>query len=339
MSHPSIARLVSSFRFRDGAYLILEYASGGDLHTLLKRSGSLDVESTRFICGELVSALYYIHQQGFVFNDLKPENILLMKCGHIKLTDFGACRPCTLEARQSLKRHGEDFFLRLRDGDWKTSTQGLEGKSDNYSSSVELDSDEDHIEESRIEGTTAYLPPEVILGAIPNQATDSWALGCVTYYCSQGHPPMLDDDEVATKRKIVTFNLSSIHDKSAASNYSTMHDSVKAFVSKLLRKDPLERLTMEEAVNDDFFRSMDVFKIHKFPAPSFALGNFPPAVDAKWNRRQFSSIWAPQPSDYQILSGSSTAGRAENAKQREEGIPEYNESGSAFYKPADYDNF
>ena len=32
------------------------------------------------------------HSLGFVFNDLKPENILITELGHIKLTDFGACR-------------------------------------------------------------------------------------------------------------------------------------------------------------------------------------------------------------------------------------------------------
>ena len=31
MSHPGISRLISSFRFRDGAYLVLEYASGESL--------------------------------------------------------------------------------------------------------------------------------------------------------------------------------------------------------------------------------------------------------------------------------------------------------------------
>jgi len=39
LSHPGIARLVSSFRFRDGAYLVLEYAEGGDLHTLVTNNG------------------------------------------------------------------------------------------------------------------------------------------------------------------------------------------------------------------------------------------------------------------------------------------------------------
>lgn len=57
LSHPGIARLVSSFRFHDGAYLVLEYASRGDLHTLLQKHGSLDIDSTRFVIGEVVAAL------------------------------------------------------------------------------------------------------------------------------------------------------------------------------------------------------------------------------------------------------------------------------------------
>jgi hypothetical protein len=41
LSHPGIARLVSSFRWRDGAYLVLEYAAKGDLHSVLVRHGKL----------------------------------------------------------------------------------------------------------------------------------------------------------------------------------------------------------------------------------------------------------------------------------------------------------
>lgn len=73
LSHPGISRLISSFRFRDGAYLVLEYASGGDLHTLLKKNGSLDHESTRFVVGSVAAALGSIHERGFVYADCKPE--------------------------------------------------------------------------------------------------------------------------------------------------------------------------------------------------------------------------------------------------------------------------
>ncbi|CAN0551543.1 unnamed protein product, partial [Ectocarpus sp. 8 AP-2014] len=90
---PGIARLVSAFRWRDGAYLVLEYASRGDLHSHIKEHGSLSEASTRFVVGEVVAALCSIHDNGFVFGDLKPENILITESGHIKVADFGACRP------------------------------------------------------------------------------------------------------------------------------------------------------------------------------------------------------------------------------------------------------
>ncbi len=72
LSHPCIARMISSFRFREGVYLVLEYASGGDLHTLLKTNGSLDHDSTRFVVGEVTSALASIHEIGLGYFDLKP---------------------------------------------------------------------------------------------------------------------------------------------------------------------------------------------------------------------------------------------------------------------------
>lgn len=73
LSHPGVARLISSFRFNDGAYLVLEYAEGGDLHTMVTTNGSLDEESARFVCGEVVAGLASIHGKGFVYGDLKPE--------------------------------------------------------------------------------------------------------------------------------------------------------------------------------------------------------------------------------------------------------------------------
>ena len=66
LTHPGIARLISSFHFQDGAYLVLEYASRGDLHTLLMKNGLLNEESARFVVGEVVAALWSIHGKGFL---------------------------------------------------------------------------------------------------------------------------------------------------------------------------------------------------------------------------------------------------------------------------------
>lgn len=48
LSHPGVARLIASFRWHEGAFLVLEYGAGGDLHTRVRPiSGRL--ESTESI--------------------------------------------------------------------------------------------------------------------------------------------------------------------------------------------------------------------------------------------------------------------------------------------------
>ena len=60
LSHPGIARLISTFRWRDGAYLVLEYASRGDLHSHVKEHGSLSETSTRIVlCSVIFSVLQF----------------------------------------------------------------------------------------------------------------------------------------------------------------------------------------------------------------------------------------------------------------------------------------
>ena len=122
MSHPGIARLVASFRWRDGAYLVLEYASKGDLHGFISTNGSLDTGSAQFVVGEVLAALASIHTSGFVFGDLKPENVVLTAEGHTKIADFGASRPYTDTAKAYIKKN-KDAIKKLRDGDhaWRST--------------------------------------------------------------------------------------------------------------------------------------------------------------------------------------------------------------------------
>eukprot|EP00980_Cylindrotheca_fusiformis_P009674 scaffold2141_cov120-Cylindrotheca_fusiformis.AAC.9 len=315
LSHPGIARLVSSFRFREGVYLVLEYASGGDLHSVLKKNGSLDHASTRFVMGEVVAALASIHELGLIYADLKPENIVITEQGHAKLTDFGACRAVTEDAKKMIRDVANNLLSGLRDGDWKVQPKRKEKEFDVDQSDEEMngnssESPTHHEDDLRVEGTTAYLPPEVVLGEFPTPAADSWALGCVLYQCLTGRPPIFEDDETSLKHRIVSFDVGeSQSDNAASSLFSEPHAQgiemeARDLIIGLLNTAASDRPDMTEAAQHAFFSKdgTDVYSLYRQVAPPLDVGDVAPVEDAKWSRRQFSSIWAPQPKAYDISS-------------------------------------
>jgi len=50
-------------------------------------------DETRFYMCELILAVEEVHKMNYIHRDIKPDNILIGKNGHIKLTDFGLCKP------------------------------------------------------------------------------------------------------------------------------------------------------------------------------------------------------------------------------------------------------
>ena len=89
VKHPFIVELVSAFQSESKFYLVMEYASGGELFTYVKRRRVLSVQDARFYIAEVALALEYLHENGIIYRDLKTENVLLGEDGHVKLTDFG----------------------------------------------------------------------------------------------------------------------------------------------------------------------------------------------------------------------------------------------------------
>uniref|UniRef100_A0A2C9U2A8 Protein kinase domain-containing protein n=1 Tax=Manihot esculenta TaxID=3983 RepID=A0A2C9U2A8_MANES len=131
--------------------LLLEYASGGTLADLIRRSGGcglpeLDVKRyTRSI----LKGIDYIHSHDYVHRDLKPENVLLVPSGSgdfvPKIGDFGLAKKV-----QKTKRRMFD---------------------------------------SSIAGTILYMAPETLVDNIQESASEIWALGCIVFEMFTGKPP------------------------------------------------------------------------------------------------------------------------------------------------------
>jgi serine/threonine protein kinase len=80
------ALLVESIR---EVYLVLEYAARGSVGGYIDRHEQLPIASVFSIVKQVVSAIAYLHCQGYVHHDIKPANILLDSDGRAILADFG----------------------------------------------------------------------------------------------------------------------------------------------------------------------------------------------------------------------------------------------------------
>ena len=143
MSHPNIISMHESIEKGSRLYLVLDYASAGELHSYCASNGPLPEKLARVFMTQMLSGVDFMHRQGVSHRDLKPENVLLVHASDVK-TDGLVCKIA-------------DFGLS------NDITPGNLLKT--------------------ICGTPTYAAPEVTLGhKYDGVAIDLWGMGCILLY-------------------------------------------------------------------------------------------------------------------------------------------------------------
>ncbi|KAJ3588759.1 hypothetical protein NHX12_009613 [Muraenolepis orangiensis] len=96
LNHPNIVQLFEVIETDKTLYLIMEYASGGEVFDYLVSHGRMKEIEARAKFRQIVSAVHYCHQKNIVHRDLKAENLLLDADANIKIADFGFSNEFTL---------------------------------------------------------------------------------------------------------------------------------------------------------------------------------------------------------------------------------------------------
>ncbi|KAM9313748.1 maternal embryonic leucine zipper kinase isoform 1-T2 [Pholidichthys leucotaenia] len=91
LSHQHVCRLYQVMETSTQIFMVLEYCPGGELFDYIIAKDRLSEEETRVFFRQIVSALAYVHSQGYAHRDLKPENLLIDEDHNLKLIDFGLC--------------------------------------------------------------------------------------------------------------------------------------------------------------------------------------------------------------------------------------------------------
>ncbi len=92
ISHRHICRVYDFSEWDGQAFITMEYVSGEDLKSLIRRVGHLTPGKAVFIARQIAEGLSEAHRLGVIHRDLKPHNIMIDKDGNVRIMDFGIAR-------------------------------------------------------------------------------------------------------------------------------------------------------------------------------------------------------------------------------------------------------
>ncbi|KAI3991953.1 hypothetical protein MKX01_012898, partial [Papaver californicum] len=201
-----IVKLYYSFQDSEYLYLVMEYLPGGDVMTLLIRADTLTENVAKFYIAQSVLAIESIHKHNYIHRDIKPDNLLLDKNGHMKLSDFGLCKPLDCSTLSAFK---EDEPM---DGENVRESMDIDGRLPDKANGSMWRSPLEQLQHWQMNrrklafstvGTPDYIAPEVLLKKGYGMECDWWSLGAIMYEMLVGYPPFYSDDPITTCKKIV----------------------------------------------------------------------------------------------------------------------------------------
>ncbi|KAF8985682.1 serine/threonine-protein kinase HAL4/sat4 [Entomortierella lignicola] len=116
LKHANVIQTMDLLQLHEDTYSeVMEYCSGGDMHSLIASANTLSEPESNCFFSQLIHGVAYLHSMGVVHRDLKPENLLLTSDGCLKIADFGNSEvfrmPWEKKVRSSASIRGSGPFI------------------------------------------------------------------------------------------------------------------------------------------------------------------------------------------------------------------------------------
>jgi serine/threonine protein kinase/Tfp pilus assembly protein PilF len=95
--HKNVCQMFDLGEERGTQFITMEYVSGEDLRSSIRRFGQLPIAKSIAIAGQICEGLSEAHRLDVVHRDLKSNNIMIDSEGNVRIMDFGIAR--SLEAK------------------------------------------------------------------------------------------------------------------------------------------------------------------------------------------------------------------------------------------------
>ena len=112
MSHINIIKIHKFFTYNQKFYIVMDYARGGELSSLLTSKKHFSEDYAKKIFRQIYNGVFYIHSKSIIHRDLKPNNILFLdeERTHVIIIDFGISGSANGNSKESVKA-GTELYL------------------------------------------------------------------------------------------------------------------------------------------------------------------------------------------------------------------------------------
>jgi len=135
ISHKNVCRMFDLGREDDTYYIAMEYVSGEDLKSSVRRMGPLSTGKVLGFATEICEGLAEAHRLGIVHRDLKPQNIMIDRDGIARIMDFGIARSRDLKG---MTENGSTIGTPEYMSPEQVEGEDIDSRSDIYSMGVIL---------------------------------------------------------------------------------------------------------------------------------------------------------------------------------------------------------
>lgn len=280
LDHPFLPTLYAEFEASHFSCVVMEYCSGGDLHSLRHKQPykRFSLSSARFYAAEVLVALEYLHMLGIIYRDLKPENVLVRSDGHIMLSDFdlSLCSNA-IPAVESPHSSPDSSPTVLPPHSHRTKKLSpfsclpnllfRSKKIQTLTSNRLFVAEPVTARSCSFVGTHEYVAPEVASGKSHGNAVDWWAMGIFLYEMIYGRTPFSAETNEGTLRNIVKKPL--VFPTDSPSSACEKH--ARDLISGLLMKDPAGRIGARrgaaEVKTHPFFKGLNFALVRSLTPP------------------------------------------------------------------------
>ncbi|CAI9098311.1 OLC1v1034934C1 [Oldenlandia corymbosa var. corymbosa] len=288
INHPNIIRLHDMIEETGKIYIILEYCKGGDLFVYIQqRQGRIPEATAKHFMQQLALGLKVLRENNLIHRDLKPQNLLLSTNDDksiLKIADFGFARSLQ-DSRLAETLCGSPLYM-------APEIMQLQ----KYDAKVKF-----FFPFSFPMQAFSLYGKHINLG-MKTQA-DLWSVGAILYQLVTGKTPYTGNNQiqvillhlvvpqciaVLTSALISFYNLLSKFfylqllqniikstELQFPQDVKDLSSDCKDLCRKLLRRNPVERLTFEEFFNHPFLCQKEPDEFIRYMRPQKIISGFP----------------------------------------------------------------